>query len=524
MKLLVNKKIVSDVLNKLGIDYIVAGETSLQGYEFRIKDNGNFYIEPGSASSDGGIIVELDEKNMWKLDNFQNVFKLSRRQFPDNDGEWYAYFEREGAECFSDTPMADMHRYLGCERQLNMCDIFMLIPGKIRKKDSKRGEDNWDKLIPCRDEIGENFIKCMSDCIRGEYDNNFNDSLERKCLGEVRIEIASDFSDGQSYTQTASLEIVKHETGICIVELLVPNCYIGGNKLLNYYCGDVINYIYRGERLTLDELMSKRNIRPFGKKRSMVFTHKSTPDREIINALANEENPMAEINGILSEKLKSENIAQYGTAEVYVSTVSMVERCNDIKSTIEERMPYAVLEIFFVELLLFQDAAIDKIYKDLQREQSMQEKKQRSAEKAIEKYEQISFDMSQALKFSDYEHFNFPTTRVSAKKVAENFGIEYVHAKYETNKEILSSMIEANKRNKSEKENKIKNTFLFFLSALAALSTAGEVINGIMSTDNTAMGYIIAAITITVFYLAYIAVLSVYRLINHIFTKRHHRR
>lgn len=519
MRLLADKKAISDIFEKVRISYTVAEEITLLGYVFFHEENGNFFVCENIGASTPALIVELDESDLWKLDNFQNVFKYARKSAPLDIPDCYAYYKREFADCFTDVSKDEMVRYLSQKRQLDMCDIFLLVPGKLKKSIKNQG-NSWDKIGNPHDEIGERFKECMSQCIKGEYDTKFDSDLERKCIGEVRIEISSDFNDGQSYTQTASLEIVRHKTGICILEFIVPNCYIGGNKLLNYFCGDVISYIYKGEKLSLKELMDKLFVRPYGKRRSMVFAHKDTSDREIINALANEEFPMAEIGGSLKEKLKNENIAQYGTAQVYVSSVSMVERCTNVKSTIEERMEYQVLEIFFVELLLFQEVAIDKIYKDLQREQELQSNGERTTEQAVEIFEQINFDMYQALKFSDYERFNFPTTRISAKNVADKFGIEYVMAKYDMNQQLLSDMIEANKRRKSEKENKIKNFFLFLLSAMTAIATGGEVLNGVFYSDNTAFGYILAFIIMAFMYLIYLAVMSVYRLARKSVLKR----
>lgn len=523
MRLLVDKKAISDISEKIGISYTVAENIVLSDYNFIHEHNGTFFIADAPGTSTDAAIIEIDSHNLWKLDNFQNVFKYVRKASPLSANDCYTYYKRSSANSFSNVPAPDIQRYLSQNRQLNMCDIFLLVPGKLKKSDKSKTQ-SWEQLTQCNDEIGQLLIENMSRCIRGEYDTKFDDMLERKCLGEVLIEISPDFNDGLSYTQSASLEIVKHKTGICILEFIIPNCYIGGNKLLNYYCGNVIKYIYGGEKLSLKELLQKLNIRAYGKRRSMVFAHDDTPDQEIINALANEEFPMAEIGGVLKEKIKCENIAQYGTAEVFVSSVSMVERCNKIKSTIDERMAYEVLEIFFVELLLFQDVAIDKIYKDLQREQEFQENRQRTPEQAIEMFEQINFDMSQALKFSDFERFNFPTTRISAKNVAEKFGIEYVMAKYNTNQEILADMIEANKRRKSEKENKIKNAFLFLLSAMTVLGTAGEIFNGIVPTDNTSHGYLVALVFITIIYIIYLAVMGIHKLIRLISSNKHLRR
>ena len=190
--------------------------------------------------------------------------------------------------------------------------------------------------------------------------------------------------------------------------------------------------------------------------------------------MANEEFPMGKIRGILKEKVKCENIAQYDTADVYVSEETMFEKCLTFNVFGNKRLEYDAIEIFFVELILFQDAAIDKVYQDLEKEREKQ-KNCNQIEESIARYEEINFDMSQAIRFADYSQFNFPTVRKSAQNVANCFGIEQVFEKYERNKILLESLINANKRKRQEQQDNIKNRFLFLLSTAAAVGTLGDI-------------------------------------------------
>lgn len=229
--------------------------------------------------------------------------------------------------------------------------------------------------------------------------------------------------------------------------------------------------------------MEKLKIRRFGKKRSIVFAYNCTDENEIINALANEENPMGVIGGDFSKQVQNENIAQYDTAQVYVSHETMFEKCKEINIIGDERLEYNAIEIFFVELILFQDAAIDKIYIDLQEETDKQ-RGYRDVNEATERYEQLSFDMAMAIRFGDYEQFNYPTVRASARKIAQSFGLELIYEKYRLNKELLATMIESNKRKIQERQDRIKNFFLLLLSALSIIPTLGEILQSIFADNH----------------------------------------
>lgn len=237
----------------------------------------------------------------------------------------------------------------------------------------------------------------------------------------------------------------------------------------------MVKLLYEGKEYSIKEFLNSLYIRAYGKKRSMVFSYGEVTEEELVNALANEELPMGKIQGDLKEKIVCENIAQYDTAEVYVSEETMFEKCQTFNVFGNKRLEYDAIEIFFVELILFQDAAIDKVYQDLEKEREKQ-KTCCDIEDAIARYEEINFDMSQAIRFADYSQFNFPTVRKSAQNVAKCFGIEQVFEKYERNKSLLESLIQANKRKRQEQQDNIKNRFLFLLSTVAAVGTLGEIV------------------------------------------------
>jgi hypothetical protein len=122
--------------------------------------------------------------------------------------------------------------------------------------------------------------------------------------------------------------------------------------------------------------------------------------------------------------------------------------------------------------------------------------------------------MSQALRFADYDQFNFPTVRESARKVAQGFGIGNIYEKYRMNKELLESMIQANKRKTQSHQDSIKNMFLLLLSAIAAIGTLGEIFYAIYADEKGGLFcYVAAMLLVVVGYLIYVLCLLLYRVI-----------
>ncbi len=491
MLMLVNDKIISSVFNVVDLKYEVKQRVLIKNYCFEYTKNNNFYLTQQCENIlNEFVVVSVDYENIWQVDKFQSCFAFAKKFLKINgdvidfhdcptgeDDDVFTYTERLVGCIGKDNVHMNIEKtaeYKSKDLQLKMCDIYLLIPGKFAQSSVFHEHAN---SCGCEDELFSIFQSNIDYCVETEYNSDFSKKLKRKNFGTLQIKInKSDIE--QEHIQDAMVGIMWHETGYCVLEIFVYNCYIGGNKLLNHYCGEMLTYIYEGKEYDLQELSDLFGVARFGQKRSMVFAYGDVTDTEIINALANEEFPMGKIGGDFERKIKNENVAQYDTARVYVSLVTMIEICKDITPFVDVRISYHAIEIFFVELLLLQDAAIDKVYEDLRTENTSDVEKKINM--LAEKYEQISFDMVQAVEFANYEQFNYPTVRISAKNVAKNFGIEYVFEKYEANKELLASMIQANKRRIDEHQEKIKNYFLFLLSAIATVGTIGQMIHAII--------------------------------------------
>ena len=524
MKLIVNKNIIENVFHELNIKYDIVEETAICDYDLIQTEEGNFYLDHKAGIRSSVLVVEISLNSTWKLEQFQNCIRYQRKivrwengmltvvepeLFKAGDGPYgFAYFSRSDSAAFLPKFSAEeMKKYFRKDRQLGMCDVCLMISGKL--------QEPLSHTDIAEHEICNQFNANITKCIKEEYNNEFINKIERICLGPVALEIEEDVIEGEHYIQTGLMELVKHKNGLCVLEILVYNCYIGGNKLLNYYRADGLNYIYKGKKYSLNELLNLFSIKMYGERRSMVFAYGDIPERAIINALVNEEYPMGNIGGCFEEKVKHENIALYDTAKVYISPVTMIECCinldEDTRFLLENRIAYQVIEIFFVELILFQDAAMDKVYADLVQEQEKQYLMEYS-EYDVDRFEQISFDMSLAMKFGDYKQFIFPTTRESARRVAENFGLDHIFEKYEENKEILDAMLSANRRQMESRENRIKNRFLLIISGLAAVQALGEVMYAVY-TDNKGAGVIYGSCLLVMLggYGAYLLFMKIYR-------------
>lgn len=479
MKILCDERAKKNVIDELGVAYDTVETVALKGYECVHFENEVFYIsEVASEPEYSFLVIELSEQDVWQLDKFQCFTAVAKKRVAieamkldeAESSDLLIYVRREDNSKIEIAPAIDViKKYEEQKKQLNVCDLYLLVPGKLESE-----ECVWENLPSMKSQVFDVFRQKIDYCVKTEYNSDFVKKLSRKCIGQVVLTMVD--SNKREYYQSALVGVVKHETGLCVLEIIVQNCYVGGNKLLNYYCANEMEILFQGNRYSIREFCTFLKIRCFGKKRSLVFAYDDLSDEEMINALANEEFPMGTIGGDFLKKIREENIALYDTAEVYVSHETMLEKCRIMDVFGEQRLGYQAIELFFVELILLYDAAVDKIHVELNNEVERQ-RNRNDISGATLRYEQLSFDMAQAIRFGDYEQFNFPTVRESAKKVAKSFGLESIFEKYTRNKELLGSMIEANKRRLEEKQDSVKNMFLLLISALATVDGVAKLVD-----------------------------------------------
>ena len=378
-------------------------------------------------------------------------------------------------------------------------DLYLLIPGKL-------GGDKSFKRFVEKHTVGDFFNKAIQERVEDESSSDFICQMERFCFGDLTVTCGTGSNKDKAVNAIANIAVHK-KTGICVLEIIIRHVDELCNLILQYYCGEELLYDLDGEAVKIRGLAQKLGIELYGKKRSMVFAYGEVSKQAIINALANEDSPMGTIGGDFARKVELENIAQYDTAQVYVSTATMFEKCTSSPEDPNERMEYQTVEIFFVEMLLMQDAAIDKIYEDIKEEEERQRCGKINPKETSARIEEINFDMSQAIRFADYEQFYYPTVRESSKKVAAAFGIEHIFNKYESNQQLLSRMVQTNMQKVEAEQSKIKDMFLLLLAGLTAIDAVDEVIARVLDrAEGELVSYLIATGVVIVVYLTYLIV------------------
>ena len=107
--------------------------------------------------------------------------------------------------------------------ELAECDVFLLIPGFYRNAEVPEEVHNA---------LCDEFNSEITETIRAEYEEDCTGKFERVSLGELTL-LIDEYED--RYTQEAAYTLMRHkETSFCVLEILIPDAAVGGNKILSH--------------------------------------------------------------------------------------------------------------------------------------------------------------------------------------------------------------------------------------------------------------------------------------------------
>lgn len=351
--------------------------------------------------------------------------------------------------------------------------------------------DGLETLAPIKHEIGGALNAQIRDQAAEEFSGKFIKDNSRVTVAEVVLECG-----GNDGLQEAVVNLMWHnKTSLCVVEIYAYDLKIPPQTLLSYYSARKLFIRSGNERISLSDYLLSLGVTVYGSKRSMVFVNQEIKENELLNILTNEEKPMGKITGTHFKNIINNNLAQYDTARVYASETTFVEIVKNPLASVKDRLHYQAIEIFFIEMLLLQDAAVSKM-NSVVKEKVEYERENPYSKQSREVIYRLMSEMAHAYNYADYTQFYFPTVRVSAERVAEAFGINFIANKFEQNKQLLEQMLESNKKKLIEKENSLKNGLLFIITFLTGISIIAVIMGDIL--NDILLGYSIAFGVMTV--------------------------
>lgn len=177
------------------------------------------------------------------------------------------------------------------------------------------------------------------------------------------------------------------------------------------------------------------------------------------------ESPYGEIvDKEIMEKLNEEyGIAQYSYAKAYVHKNVLLQISPGFPSDINELLYLEGMSLFYIEMLLFEEAAIvinnDKILNFL-----LNEKKITIGRRLNQIYE-INAEYARTLEFREML-LNYPTSSSSMKHIRTAFGTEELAERLAKNKSVLQNIFDAQRDIANTRESSILNILALIITLL----------------------------------------------------------
>lgn len=475
----------------------------LSGYTYNKTTLGKTYLIEHEESSVIGAIGLLTEEQVWLLDQWMDIPLLKRIAIHVTQNgkltKVYIYVSNQVSPqtdnfILEQVDIKKQIRLFAKKRKMNTmgnCDLHLIYPCSLDKIYSflqNPATENPCAIIEnpyCVEtseelkerEISDYFISKLDCNSRYEFNDPFVTSVERISYGTFPCSFQY---EGEEYIEYGFAYASIHTiTGIGTFSIVFPS--IANPILLQMYsfCESLLYIIEGKEKIEITKWLSNKSIEIYGHPKAIVFSYTELEKKEILKCLAYEMEPIGDICGKTLNHWADDNIAQYDIAKVYASDRCLLEIRKDIELDVMLRLKSQAVELFFIEVLLFQEAAISRVCERVAYHLNYVFNHSNS-KNSTEVLFNLSKEMANAIMFIDHKRLRYPSVRLSSQEIAQRFGLPQELEKYYKYRSILDEMITLNSNEQDEVEASLMNFLLLILTMIQVIPTIKAFIDIIM--------------------------------------------
>ena len=409
-------------------------------------------------------------------------------------------------------------------RKTTKDDVYLFLPYEDSPKNHKMDElllrnsktdyDIFPKEI-------RSLIEELDYCIKYEYKSKIADELKRVYIGSFRFLHTSDAypeddecNDEKTIPYIRGEEIVHvsllahHATNMYVVMLCIPNCryspsqvedqlfqgylkirpkaddewndvddrgfpnYIDLNTYLSkhyglYQCGD-------GKALLCSSGIPEDTI-AVNTPESLPTINDRKISQEFLNILTCETYQSFIQDFFVRNQtliaMASKNRCVYDYYETYMSERMVAFVLNDFSENLSERMELAATYIFIVELVLFQNTALNKLNKNVSSALSHE------GDVSYEYIDGLYRDYAKTIKFWNSSNFKYYGTQLEAEQIRDAFDNEDLREQYNEQQEFLEHMVEVKNARTQERNGMVINIFGTILAVIGIQDFAVRILS-----------------------------------------------
>lgn len=405
------------------------------------------------------------------------------------EGEYLKYFLKHPDKLYRKTTKDDVYLFLPYEDSPSNHKMDALLESET----AITGESVPDEIEP--------LLENLDYCIKYEYKSKIADELKRIYLGCFRFLHSSDdypeteeeknimpFIRGEEIVHVSLL--AHHTTNMYVVMLCIPNC--------RYSPSQIEDQLFQGflkirpesnekwkdtdergvpQYLDLNDYLSERyGLYQCGDGKALLCSSGIPEDTIAVNHPENlptidgRKISQEFINILTCETYQSfiqdfyvrnttlfnmaaKNRCVYDYYETYMSERMVAFVLNDFSENLSDRMELAATYIFIVELVLFQNTALNKLNKNVSTALAYE------GDVSYEYIDGLYRDYAKTIKFWNSNNFKYYGTQLEAEQIKDAFDNEDLRNQYNEQQEFLEHMVDV-KNARTQERNGMKINIL----------------------------------------------------------------
>ena len=489
-----------EVLLEMGIEEAEVTMVKLTGYEIVRSEKGSaFFRKPGAACE--GVLLQCDYEQLLRYQRFINLTNYEEHFEQTDRGKALIYSEKYQSD--SSLLWNDLLREMVKTRKAEWSivpDSYIMYPVTYKEQ---------DRLLECacydNQEIGNymHYMDIRLQCETGvpfgkdgiDLMERYKNRLERIPLGRLRVritlEMILDILDHEDQPvgcdaeaeAVLSIDRLSHIGVLTLVSLSTP--FLLSHFLDNIVRNQLMVIEENGEAVNLYAYMQEKwglNASGTPKSYEMIPKEKNCLNKKQLGAVLLSETIYEEGEDFGeftdAEILKLTNsetgMGQYSRAFVVAHTNVLLDFEKDLRGTIQARMYNAAFTCFYVELLMFEEAALTCFNKELI--DLMAEVMRIEPTEFLTRARTITNRYLNTVDFWNVS-VNYPSSQKSLQMIRKSFLIDDLKEKMEYNQKQVGNIFDINREivdrqeAKEEKERDDQsNTALTILSVLCFFS------------------------------------------------------
>lgn len=489
-----------EVLLEMGIEEAEVTMVELTGYEIVQSEKGSaFFRKPGAACE--GVLLQCDYEQLLRYQRFINLTDYEEHFEQTDRGKALIYSEKYQSD--SSLLWNDLLREMVKTRKAEWSivpDSYIMYPVTYKEQ---------DRLLECacydNQEIGNymHYMDIRLQCETGvpfgkdgiDLMERYKNRLERIPLGRLRVritlEMILDILDHEDQPvgcdaeaeAVLSIDRLSHIGVLTLVSLSTP--FLLSHFLDNIVRNQLMVIEENGEAVNLYAYMQEKwglNASGTPKSYEMIPKEKNCLNKKQLGAVLLSETIYEEGEDFGeftdAEILKLTNsetgMGQYSRAFVVAHTNVLLDFEKDLRGTIQARMYNAAFTCFYVELLMFEEAALTCFNKELI--DLMAEVMRIEPTEFLTRARTITNRYLNTVDFWNVS-VNYPSSQKSLQMIRKSFLIDDLKEKMEYNQKQVGNIFDINREivdrqeAKEEKERDDQsNTALTILSVLCFFS------------------------------------------------------